>query len=441
MSNSPATPLSYSTPTSSKSSNSNQQQLKDIDYFHSSKSSSSTLSRTEILDLKCRLVNLKKQLKEREQLIEELKNKTTISEALQYEEEHRPYLEQQVKTLTDICEKLLTAVQEGGEADNQRLKCMEQLYSQHMEELIKTAGELKNENGRLKKLMTENGGKIGKIIQENDYLREENKYLEQEVDNLRKIANDERTRNKELKLELKKQELTQRHISSSHANRLKDEIIATKHECSLKMESVRISAEDQLKEQELEIKRLKLNEDVLRKEIVRKEGTLEKMAKLMEQMLEENKKTLEKVSSTKKVVEKEVSQLKKENSFLKNKLGDIQQKYRDLESLCLKQTEDEGCYSYGSTKSQLIISAREQQISRDKHTIEKLQKQIDDLKKIPHATNPQRMLMEKSIKVRELEERIKLLTDELLLERDQRETATCLLAEMTKDMKILCGEK
>lgn len=106
-----------------------------------------------------------------------------------------------------------------------------------------------------------------------------------------------------------------------------------------------------------------------------------------------------------------------------------------------KDDDDEGCYSHTTIKSQLLLSAREQQLERDKHTIEKLQNQIEDLKKIPHATKIQKLLVEKSMKVRELEERIKLLTDELLLEREQRETATCLLAEMTKDMKVLCGEK
>lgn len=87
MANSPATP-SFSTPSTSKSSlNSNERQFsKTGDYFQSSKSSSSTLSKNEILELKCRLVNVKKQLKERERIIEELNNKTTLSDAIKDEE-------------------------------------------------------------------------------------------------------------------------------------------------------------------------------------------------------------------------------------------------------------------------------------------------------------------------------------------------------------------
>lgn len=63
MPNSPATP-SFSTPSTSKSSSdSNRKKYsKNVDYFQSSKSSSSTLSKNEILELKCRLVNVKKQV-------------------------------------------------------------------------------------------------------------------------------------------------------------------------------------------------------------------------------------------------------------------------------------------------------------------------------------------------------------------------------------------
>uniref|UniRef100_A0A0K0EQW4 Uncharacterized protein n=1 Tax=Strongyloides stercoralis TaxID=6248 RepID=A0A0K0EQW4_STRER len=445
MANSPATP-SFSTPSTSKSSlNSNERQFsKTGDYFQSSKSSSSTLSKNEILELKCRLVNVKKQLKERERIIEELNNKTTLSDAIKDEEKNRPYLNQQVKILTEICEKLLKAVQEGGEADNQRLECMENLYSEHIEELTATIMELRFENNELKKLNTENGGKVVKIINENEYLREHTKYLEEKVSKLTEDIEKEAAENKRLKLEFKKQEVNQRQLNSSHANRLKEEIIAAKHECSIKMENVRISAEDKIKEQELKIKKLTLNSEMLINEIYRKEDTIEKLSNFIEKLLEQKKQGFKELSNTTEIVKKEAKYLKNENVRLDKRLREVEQQYKDLENAYMlrsKDDADEGFYSLNTIKSQLLFSAREQQLEKDRHIIEKLQKQVEDLKKIPHITNIQKALVEKSVKIRELEQNIKLLTDELLLEREQRETATCLLAEMTKDMKVLCGEK
>uniref|UniRef100_A0A0N5B6P3 Uncharacterized protein n=1 Tax=Strongyloides papillosus TaxID=174720 RepID=A0A0N5B6P3_STREA len=401
MSNSPATP-SFSTPSTSKSSiNSNHlHNSKAVDYFQSSKSSSSTLSKNEILDLKCRLVNVKKQLKERERVIEELKNKTTLSDALKDEEANRPYLKQQVKVLTEICEQLLKAVQEGGEVDNQRLQCMEKLYSEHIEELTTTIMELRIENSDLKKVNTENGGKVIKIIRENEYLREHAKYLEEKMSRLTEDIEKEIAENKRLKLEYKKQEINQRQMNSSHANRLKDEIIAAKHECTIKMENVRISAEDKIKEQELEIKKLTLSGERLIKEIYRKEEAIEKMSTFIEKLLQQKKTASEEISNTLQVVQKEALSLKNENSRLKNKLREVESQYKSLENAIVNQNKevDEGCYSLSTMKSQLLLSAREQQLDKDRHTIDKLQKQIQDLKKIPHATNVQKMLVEKSMK-------------------------------------------
>uniref|UniRef100_A0AC35TPE0 Coiled-coil domain-containing protein n=1 Tax=Rhabditophanes sp. KR3021 TaxID=114890 RepID=A0AC35TPE0_9BILA len=401
-----------------------------LNFMQSSSSSSDKVDKFGVYNLQCKLAVLKKDLRSRQAEIEELKNKTTLSEAIRNEEENLPYLQQHIKSLTNICETLLEAVQKGSDADNQRLLSTEDAYSDKIIKQAEAISLLRQENECYKRKLAEIQYKSGEVLSENKFLRKTNVTLETKLEESLNELNVAKAENKKQEEKIVELLLNERHMKHRHANQLTEKMSKSKHERSMEIQNIKLTVNDTIKELEAENRRLTLNENVLQEE-------MKKTKEKYNALVKDNRRVSNKIDDFERHVGKIVDPLEKENKSLRKQLYEAEKKMKDLHfSTKANNENDDGIFSSANTRS-ILNSAREQEIENNRLTIEKLKHQVADLSEIKQGTPNQRMLATKSLKIRELEEHIKLITNELLLERSERERLTAITLKLSNDIKRL----
>uniref|UniRef100_A0AC34QA28 Uncharacterized protein n=2 Tax=Panagrolaimus sp. JU765 TaxID=591449 RepID=A0AC34QA28_9BILA len=337
-------------------------------------------------------------------------------------------LQDRIKCINLACDKLLNCLHSETAESEEKWKSLEKMYEKHVSELAESCLEFRTENAKLKHKLAENNTKINAVLNENEFLRWENGQFGLEVESLRNQLDESNLLAKELEAEVKCLQLNQAQINHLHSRRLKDELTSVRDVQTTREEHLKRKIEDLERQNGLAEMQLRSKTECLEEEMMAKNEAMKTLEQKLKMLIKENKKLNQQFNMFKKEAETEMEMLYSRETELEAELTVALETAEVIYSR--KEVED---------KVNVLLNEKSVKIEKCLSEIATLKTEIESLRESQGLDSDAALqkLNDKVLEIGKFRERTIFLEEELRLEKEQRQNATILLAQMGKDMKVL----
>ncbi|CAJ0938085.1 unnamed protein product, partial [Mesorhabditis belari] len=308
------------------------------------------------------------------------------------------------------------------------------MYRGHFEEITEMTTRLRNENGELKKRLTEHQAKNFSHSQENKFLRWENDTTKLELEKLKNELENKDKEISELRMEIITQKLAQQKLAQTTNAKLERVIQTTAQSTSTQLNSIKMQFEDREKEYGLTLTKIRNEMEFLQKELERRENQVNRLTHRLDELTIDNKKMLDINTELRHDTDDELAVLKSEISRYRNELDVLRDQNENL-----KFSFKENTQQASSTKERHEMVTHQQRLEQAQTLIRALRAQIYDLRKVtPQNLSDKsalRELQRSRLELAEIREKHRQVEKDCDEERQQRMDLTEILLEMSKDLQ------